>query len=59
MNQDAAKKDVLQIHTKIAIALKPILGFVYVKLFYDQNHSTDKYLLTGRIKSNGSHLKVA
>ncbi len=50
MNQDAAKKDVLQIHTKIAIALKPILGFVYVKLFYDQNHSTDKYLLTGRIK---------
>jgi hypothetical protein len=40
----------LSIATKIPHALKPILGFVLVKLFYDKQQSTDKYLLADRIK---------
>ncbi len=50
MNTDEHANDVLKINTKIPIALKPILGFVSVKLFYDKYLSTDRFLLTNRIK---------
>ncbi len=50
MDTEQTGKPVLNIHTKIKIALKPILGFVSVRLFYDKHFSTEKYLLTDRIK---------
>lgn len=50
MNANEQEQDVLRIITKIPQAIKPMLGFVSVKLFYDKKLSTEKYLLTGRIK---------
>jgi len=50
MHTDLQENDVLKITTRIEMALKPILGFVSVKLFYDKLFSTEKYLLSNRIK---------
>jgi hypothetical protein len=50
MHTDVQQNDLLKITTKIEIALRPILGFVSVKLFYDKLFSTEKYLLSNRIK---------
>ncbi len=50
LDVDTIQPNTLSIATKIPHALKPILGFVSVKLFYDHQQSTDKYLLSDRIK---------
>ena len=50
MDTNIQENNTLLVQTKIAKALKPILGFVFVKLYYDQQLSTDKFLLTKRIK---------
>ena len=44
------KNDLLRIQTKLPFALKPILGFIKVRLVYDKTHMTDKYIVNDRIK---------
>lgn len=57
MNTQAHHKTNMLIHTRMPYAIRPILGFVYVKLFYDHRKCTDKYLLTDRIKKQWISLR--
>lgn len=41
----------LQIKTLMPHVLKPFLGFVKVRLVYDQFHMTEKFIVAGRMKS--------
>ncbi|HMN32026.1 MAG TPA: hypothetical protein PKA54_01495 [Chitinophagaceae bacterium] len=43
-------KDILLLKTKLPFALKPILGTVSIKLFYDHILSTEPMILASRIK---------
>ena len=46
---DGSKK--LRIKTTMPYALKPFLGFVKLKLVYDQYEMTDKFIVSGRMKA--------
>lgn len=51
-------RDILLVETQLHHALKPILGFVSVQLYYDRFLSSEKYLLTNRIKKQWIPLKA-
>ena len=50
MDVETYKNDLLRIRTKLPYALKPILGFVKVRLVYDRSMMTEKYILADRVK---------
>lgn len=50
MNSQTLHKGNMIIHTRMPYAIRPMLGFVYMRLFYLPKQYTDKYLLTGKIK---------
>jgi len=50
MDIESYQHDWLRIQTKLPFALKPILGFVKVRLVYDKTQMTDKYIVSDRIK---------
>jgi len=50
MDLESYQNNLLQIKTKLPFALKPLLGFVKVRLIYDQSKLTEKYILADRIK---------
>jgi hypothetical protein len=50
MDIESYQHDLLRIQTKLPFALKPILGFVKVRLVYDKTKMTDKYIVSDRIK---------
>lgn len=51
MDKDAQKNNTVKVQTEIPKAIKPILGFVKLRLFYDKNQMTEPYLVSGRIKN--------
>lgn len=50
MNTHTQHKGIMIIHTRMPYAIRPILGFVYVQLFYEHRQYTDKYLLSDKIR---------
>ena len=50
MDLESYQNNLLQIKTKLPFAIKPLLGFVKVRLIYDQSKFTEKYILADRIK---------
>ena len=51
MDIESYQHDLLRIQTRLPFALKPILGFVKVRLVYDKTKMTDKYIVSDRIKN--------
>jgi hypothetical protein len=50
MDIESYQHDLLRIQTRLPFALKPILGFVKIRLVYDKTKMTDKYIVSDRIK---------
>lgn len=50
MDLESYRNNLLRIRTRLPFALKPILGFVKVKLLYDKNKFTESYIVSDRIK---------
>jgi hypothetical protein len=52
MDTDVQHADFLRIRSQLPFALKPILGFVKMRLLYDKSKFTDKFILSDRINQN-------
>lgn len=50
LDKSAIEKNGMQITTQLPFSLKPILGFVKIKLLYDQHLFTEKYIIKSRLK---------
>lgn len=50
MQTTSFNKHNMQLETKLPSAIKPILGFIKMRLVYDKNWLTDKMILTERMK---------
>ncbi|GBL34752.1 hypothetical protein EMGBS15_03470 [Filimonas sp.] len=50
MDAESSDKHTLRIQTLLPFALKPILGFVKVRLIYDKSAMTEKYIVADRMR---------
>lgn len=50
LDKSSFENNVMKITTNLPFTLKPILGFVKIKLMYDQQLLTEKYIIKSRLK---------